>query len=58
MFVQSKEKGQEQFDKVILEDFFYNICEDTYFDARLEVAVRESVDGERENLDGLLFRAS
>jgi len=34
------------------------MVEDEYFDRRLEDVVRESVDGETETLDALLFRAS
>ena len=33
-----------------------SLCEDEYFDEQLEIQVRESVDGEKETLEGLLNR--
>ena len=46
-------------DDVELEEFFYNICNDTqYCERRLNDVVRETTDLERETLDGILMRVS
>lgn len=54
--MQSKEKGFENNDQVNREDLLVKICEDPYFDKRIDDFVRESVDGEKETLDQILFR--
>lgn len=38
------------------ENFLVKVCEDNYFDARIDDVVRESLDKERETLDQILFR--
>ena len=43
-------------EKVNLNNFIGSLCEDEYFDEQLEMQVRESVDGEKETLEGLLNR--
>jgi hypothetical protein len=50
-FMQSKEKGAEHIDLVNRENFLAKICEDAYFDPRIDDVVRESLDKERETLD-------
>ena len=46
-------------DDVELEEFFFNICNDSlYCERRLNDYVRETTDQERETLDGLLMRVS
>lgn len=55
-FMQSKEKGRESQDQVDRENFFVRIIEDNYFESRIDDVVRESLDGERETLDQILFR--
>lgn len=56
VFVKSKIRGEEHLDDVIKETFFDNLCSDEYVDSKIETDVRETVDGERETLDALLFR--
>ena len=56
VFVKSKIRGEEHLDHVIKETFFDNLCSDEYVDSKIETDVRETVDGERETLDALLFR--
>jgi arginine utilization protein RocB len=43
-------------DKVNLNNFIGSICEDEFFDEQMETLVRESIDGEKETLEGLLNR--
>ena len=57
VFVKSKLKNEEHLENVLKQEFFDNLCSDEYFADRVEtVDVRETVDGERETLDVLLFR--
>lgn len=57
VFVKSKAKGEEHSELVLKETFFDNLCFDDYFEPILETTdIRETVDGERETLDHLLFR--
>lgn len=57
VFVKSKAKGEEHSEYVLKETFFDNLCFDDYFEPILETTdIRETVDGERETLDHLLFR--
>lgn len=57
VFVKSKAKGEEHSEYVLKETFFDNLCVDDYFEPILETNdIRETVDGERETLDHLLFR--
>jgi len=57
VFVKSKLKGEEHSEFVLKETFFDNLCVDEFFEPILETNdIRESVDGERETLDHLLFR--
>ena len=43
-------------DKVNLSNFIGSIAEDEYFDEQMETLVRESIDGDKETLEGLLNR--
>lgn len=54
--MQSKEKGKENIDLVDREELLVKVCEDPYFEKRIDDFVRESVDGEKETLDQILFR--
>lgn len=57
VFVKSKLRNEEHLENVLKQEFFDNLCNDEYFESRVETTdVRESVDGERETLDQLLFR--
>lgn len=56
VYIKSKIRGEEHLDDVIKETFFDNLCSDEYVDSKIETDVRETVDGERETLDALLFR--
>lgn len=56
VYVKSKIRGEEHLDDVFKETFFDNLCSDEYVDSKIETDVRETVDGERETLDALLFR--
>ena len=59
VFQDSKFRKEEDLDDVELEEFFFNICNDTqYCERRLNDYVRETTDQERETLDGLLMRVS
>lgn len=59
VFVASKLRKEENLDDVELEEFFFNICNDTaYCEHRLNEYVRETTDMERETLDSLLMRVS
>ena len=59
MFQASKFRKEEHLDDVELEEFFYNICNDTeYCEQRLNDIVRETTDMDRETLDSLLMRVS
>ena len=59
MFQASKFRKEEHLDDVELEEFFYNICNDTeYCEQRLSDIVRETTDMDRETLDSLLMRVS
>ena len=59
VFQASKFRKEEHLDDVELEEFFYNICNDTdYLESRLNDYVRETTDMERETLDSLLLRIS
>ena len=58
VFQSTKVKGEEHLESVNREDFFYNVCDDSYCDRKLNTIVRESTDGERESLDSLLMRVS
>ena len=55
-FEKSKEKGKEDVEDVKTEELIFCIAEDPFLDERMETDVRESVDGERENLLNLLLR--
>ena len=50
------EENASSNEKVNLNNFIGSLCEDEYFDEQLEMQVRESVDGEKETLEGLLNR--
>lgn len=56
VFDSSKERGQEQVDEVEAAELIANIAEDVYFEAQLNTAVRENVDGQKETLESLLHR--
>ena len=57
VFVKSKLRNEEHLENVLKQEFFDNLCADEYFADLVETAdVRETVDGERETLDRLLFR--
>ena len=57
VFVKSKLRNEEHLENVLKQEFFDNLCSDEFFESIIETAdVRESVDGERETLDQLLFR--
>ena len=59
VFQASKFRKEEHLDDVELEEFFYNICNDTeYCESRLNDYVRETTDMDRETLDSLLMRVS
>lgn len=53
---QEQEEVVSSHDKVNLNNFIGSICEDEYFDEQMEVQVRESIDGEKETLEGLFNR--
>ena len=52
----AKDKLVEQTNDVDRENYLVSVLEDAFFEPRLEVIVRESVDGERECLDFILER--
>ena len=52
----AKDKLVEQTNDVDRENYLVAVLEDAFFEPRLEVIVRESVDGERECLDFILER--
>ena len=57
IFDSCKDKGKEDIDcEVNTLDLIGEISEDTYFSNNLDQVVRESTDGEKETLDGLLER--
>jgi hypothetical protein len=56
VYVKSKARGEEHLEDVIKEEFFTALVEDDYFEPKLLIQCRETVDGERETLDSLLFR--
>ena len=59
VFQDSKFRKEEDLDDVEVEEFFYNICNDTqYCERRLNDVIRETTDLERETLDSILMRIS
>ena len=59
IFQASKFRKEEDLDSVEMDEFFYNICNDTeYLERRLNDVIRETTDQERETLDSLLMRVS
>lgn len=56
VYVKSKIRGEEHLDDVIKQEFFDNLCQDEYVDSKIDLDVRETVDGDRETLDAFLYR--
>lgn len=56
VFHLSKEKGMEHIDEAPVEDLLAEVADDVYFEPLMDLAIRESVDGEKETLDQLLYR--
>jgi len=51
VFDLSKERGKEDLEETEVEELLAEVADDIYFEPLMDVAIRESVDGERETLD-------
>lgn len=56
VFNLSKEKGMEHLDEAPMEELLAEVADDVYFEPLMDLTIRESVDGEKETLDQLLYR--
>lgn len=56
VFDNAKEKDKKDIDECEAEELVHSIAEDEYFEQQLNTVVRESLDGVKETLEGLLLR--
>lgn len=56
VFDNCKEKDKKDIDECETEELVHSIAEDEYFENQLFTFVRESIDGVKETLEGLLIR--
>lgn len=56
VFDNCKEKDKKDIDECEAEELVHSIAEDPYFEQQLDTEVRESLDGVKETLEGLLIR--
>lgn len=56
VFDNCKEKDKKDIDECEAEELVHSIAEDEYFEQQLFTVVRESIDGIKETLEGLLLR--
>lgn len=56
VFDSCKERGKEHIDEVEVEELVPSVAEEPYFEERMNQDVRESLDGQTENLYNLLTR--